>query len=707
MKSLLLLGSLALLLAACSSGSQPIQHPVNQRLANSDSPYLRQHASNPVDWYPWGEEALAKAKAENKLLLVSIGYSACHWCHVMEKETFSDTAVAAFMNRHFVSIKIDREQRPDLDQYFLQAAMLTSGRGGWPLNAIASPEGQPIVAGTYFPTADWMELLQKVFTLFQQNPEQFRQIAGQTAAGIAQMTRPPFLPEAPQPDLAIPQDAARSVLPSFDPHWGGFRGAPKFPMPGLFRFLLAQGQLARDPDATKAAIALLDGLARGGIYDHVGGGFARYATDSLWNAPHFEKMLYDNAQLLALYSEGFRATGNPLYRQVVSETVGFLTREMRDSSGGFYASLDADSDGEEGKYYVWSEKDFLKTLGMKGKLFKDYFHVVPQGNWQEDKNVLFTLETPAVIAQRHGYSSEDFERMIPVAKQLLLEKRSKREAPHRDEKIITGWNALMITGLTEAYRAFGEDSLLSLAEANTASLLGTMQRPDGGLYRYTFEGKAAGKAFAEDYGLLIEALTDLYQVTFNERYLARARELMNYAQAHFRQENSPFFHQSEEGEALLGNVRLLSLEDDVLPGANASLARGLFLLGTYFGEEAMIGQAREMLRLVQPQVRSAAASYHHWARLSLWLGQAPYEVAIVGPGWKALAREWWTAYGPGVLLLGGEQEGNLPLLANKLIPGDTRIYVCQDKVCKLPVTNNAGAREQIAAFEQEKKALIP
>ncbi|MDP5171390.1 MAG: thioredoxin domain-containing protein [Bacteroidia bacterium] len=679
--------SLLLLLIGCATPTRKTGEPSLNRLAESNSPYLRQHATNPVDWYPWGEEAFEKAKQEDKLVIISVGYSACHWCHVMEKESFTDSAVAAFMNEHFVSIKVDREQRPDIDQVYLNAAMLTTGRGGWPLNAIALPDGSPIVAATYFAPEEWIDLLQKVLNLRTQSPEQLASMAARVAEGVAQMERSPFLPDAPKLDFATSQDAANSILPSIDPQWGGFQGAPKFPMPDVFRFLLAYGHAAGEKQATTAVTNTLTHMAKGGIYDHVGGGFARYAIDSIWHVPHFEKMLYDNAQLLALYAEAYRATGDEAYRSIVAETVGFLQRELTDASGGLYSSLDADSDGEEGAFYVWSEKEFLKTLGMKAKAFKDYYHVLPQGNWEEDRNVLMVIEDPAVIAQRHGYTEREFRYMIPVANRLLLEQRSKRERPRRDDKILTGWNALMMSGYVEAYRAFGDDSLLSAARGIADFLLGNMKRSDGGLYRSYFEGKAEIPAFADDYGFLIEALVDLYQVTFEEKWLREAERLMQVVQENFRDEANPYFFFTEKnGETLIARPK--DVEDNVTPSANASLARGLFLLGSYLYLPEYLQQSREMVEQLQPQIRSSGGSASHWARLSLWLATPPFEVAIVGPDWQAKARQWWQRYDPNVLLMGGAEEGDLPLLQNKRVEGATMIYVCQDKVCKLPVEDN-------------------
>lgn len=677
-----------LLISGCSPRTST-DSPLN-RLAVADSPYLRQHATNPVDWYQWGEEALTKAAEEDKLIIVSVGYSACHWCHVMEEESFEDSTVAALMNEHFVSIKVDREQRPDLDKIYLSAAQLSSGRGGWPLNAITLPDGSPIVAATYFPKEEWIKLLTNIVAFKQDKPDQLAEMAGRLRAGIVEMGRSPVLPQAPLPDMAIPEDAADVILSSMDPEWGGFRGDPKFPMPDVHRFLLAKANLTDDEAALKAVTTTLDAMAKGGIYDHVGGGFARYSTDSIWHVPHFEKMLYDNAQLLSLYAEAYRITGNESYHTILSETVTFLQRELTDESGGLYSSLDADSEGEEGTFYVWTEKDFLKTLGMKGKAFKDYYNVFPQGNWEGEKNVLMVTEPPAVIAQRYGYTEAEFEYMIPVAKQLLHDKRSKRERPRRDDKILTSWNALAISGYVDAYRALGADSLLESGIAIADFITNQMKRPDGGLFRSSFEGTASIPAFADDYGYLIEALVDLYQVTFDERWLREAEGYMEYVLEHFGEAESPYFYYAEASDASLIS-RSRDLDDNVTPSTNASLARGLFLLGTYLYKPEYIQQATEMLQHLQQQIRSYGSSYSHWARLSLWVANPPYEVAIVGDDWKAMARDWWKRYDADVLLLGGNREGNVPLLTNKLVEGTTMIYVCQNKVCQLPVQQNQAA----------------
>ena len=689
-----LLGCL-LVLAACQlpqKGDSTTNH-----LANETSPYLLQHAHNPVDWYPWGEEALEKAQAEDKLLLISIGYAACHWCHVMERESFSDTAIARFLNEHFVSIKVDREERPDIDKVYLRAAYLTTGQGGWPLNAIALPDGKPLFAATYFPPDQFQRLLEQFVSLRSQNPEELNRMGSQLAQGLKQGDQVDFAPAqgAFQPTQL---DSAHEVLiDEVDFEYGGLKGAPKFPMPSVWRWLLQYHAQTGDPKALEAVQTTLDQLAQGGIFDHVGGGFARYSVDSVWKVPHFEKMLYDNAQLTTLYSEAYRATGDSLYRAVVYETLDFVAREMTDSLGGFYSSLNADSEGSEGRFYLWTEKDFYKTIGMDAKVMKDYFNVSPRGNWEGDDNVLYVNEPAAEVAARFSLSEGEFLEKLAVAKAQLREKRADRERPSLDYKVLSGWNALMLQGYAEAYRSFGEARFLEAALKNAHFLQENLITEEGQLSRTWTHGQLGGPAFADDYGYLIEALVSLYQATFDEQWLALADRLMQYSLTHFFDEkNQVFFYTATGSEVPLTRPR--ELADNVLPSSNASLARGLFLLGTYRYNQDYLAKSEALLRNVLAGVIEQAPNYTHWAGLLSWQAGTVYEVAIVGEDWRAKRAEWDQRYQPQCLLLGGEEEGELELLENKRVEGQTMIYVCQNKSCRLPVTEVEAARAQLAGM---------
>ncbi|RMG73027.1 MAG: thioredoxin domain-containing protein, partial [Bacteroidetes bacterium] len=537
---------LGLFIPACTS--QPAADPAANHLINSTSPYLLQHAYNPVDWYPWGDEALEKAQSEGKLIIVSVGYAACHWCHVMERESFEDTAVAKLMNEHFVSIKVDREQRPDIDQIYMNAAYLSSGRGGWPLNAIALPDGRPVFAATYFPKEEWTRLLEHFVRTQQEQPEQLEQVAGQILQGIKTMDSGTLNEEPAAFTAADAEGAYRSILAKWDFEQGGLADAPKFPMPAVQRYLLRYHHYTGADSALEAVTTTLDAMARGGIYDQLGGGFARYSVDAEWKVPHFEKMLYDNAQLVSLYTEAYQLTGKEAYRQVVEETLGFVARELTDSLGGFYSSLDADSEGMEGAYYVWTEKDITKTAGHDALAFKTYFNVSPFGNWEGEAktNILYRTESLETIAARHGYEPAQLRRVVDHVRGLLLEKRQKRERPGLDDKVLAGWNGLMMKAYAEAYEALGDPAYLEAARRNADFVTSAMRRPDGGLYRNWKGGQAEINAFSDDYAFVIEGLIALYQVTFEERWLFTADSLMQYALTHFSdEETGMFFYTSD------------------------------------------------------------------------------------------------------------------------------------------------------------------
>lgn len=685
---------LGLFLPACTS--QPrTEHTANQ-LAGSTSPYLLQHAHNPVDWYPWGEEALAKAQAEDKLIIVSVGYAACHWCHVMERESFEDTAVAKLMNEHFVSIKVDREQRPDVDQIYMNAAYLSSGRGGWPLNAIALPDGRPIFAATYFPQAEWIRLLEHFIRTRSEQPAELERAATQILQGIKTMDSGTLNPEPAAFAEADAEQAYRSIAAKWDFAQGGLQGPPKFPMPAVQRYLLRYHYYTGADSALQAVTTTLDAMARGGIYDQLGGGFARYAVDAAWKVPHFEKMLYDNAQLASLYTEAWQLTGNPAYRQVVYETLGFVARELTDSLGGFYSSLDADSEGMEGAYYVWTEKDITKTAGHDALAFKTYFNVSPFGNWEGEAktNILYRTESLESVGQRLGYEPARLARIVEHVKGQLLEKRLKRERPGLDDKVLASWNGLMLKAYAEAYRAFGDSSFLVAAQRNAHFVTRALRRPDGGLYRNWKGGQAEINGFADDYAFVIEGLLALYQATFEERWLFTADSLIQYTLAHFQDEASGmFYYTSDIDDPLITRSR--EVTDNVIPASNSVLALDLFYLGTYLYQPAYLDRAQQMLNNVIVNVQEDGPYFAQWATLLMHQVWPPFEVAIVGADWDARRRELAAYYHPDVLLLGGATEGRLELLQRRLVPGLTRLYVCQDKFCKLPVESVPAARQQL------------
>jgi hypothetical protein len=630
-------------------------------LQGSSSPYLLQHAHNPVDWQPWGDEALAKAQEEDKLLIISIGYAACHWCHVMEAESFEDTTVARLMNANFVSIKVDREQRPDVDHLYMNAAMITSGRSGWPLNVIALPDGRPVFAATYFPKDRWMQLLEQFAELYQTQPAQLTKMAVQVTEGVQRMDYAALNDEAaaftrPQLDSAV-----ATLLAQMDLTHGGLQGAPKFPLPLVQELLLRYHQLSGDPRALKAVTTTLDHLRRGGIYDHLGGGIARYAVDSLWHVPHFEKMLYDNAQLVSLYSQAYQVTGDSSYRQVVQETLGFVARELTDSLGGFYSSLDADSEGEEGRFYTWTEKEVSKTLGYEADWFKDYYNLSPFGNWAERRadqlNILHITDPAAAVAKRYGLSDGEWQQRMTQAKAKLFDKRSQRERPALDDKVLTSWNALMLRAYADAYRALGEPSYLTAARKNAQFLQAHLTHPDGGLYRSWRAGKPEVRAFAIDYALLIDSYLAMYQATFEAQWLSQADALMQEALAQFFDEETGLFYLTSDQDSPLFS-RGREIGDNVLPSANSVLARDLFYLGQYLYQPDYLAKAEQMLNNVVANVPQGGVSTANWSILLSHYVFPFYEVAIVGEDWDAkraaLDRQgtpnqlWLGPWGPGL-----------------------------------------------------------
>lgn len=664
------------------------------RLADASSPYLQQHADNPVDWYEWGEEALEKARKENKPLLISVGYAACHWCHVMEHESFEDTTVARIMNENFVSIKIDREERPDIDQIYMEAAQLMTGRGGWPLNAFALPDGRPFFAGTYFPKEQWINVLQQIEQAYQQQYEKLEEQAEAVTQGIRSDEIVSVSPEEQEFTKAAYTGIFQQWQPMLDQQFGGFNRVPKFPMPVGWEFLLQYHYITQDQAALDAVTTTLDQMAYGGIYDQVGGGFARYSTDKYWKVPHFEKMLYDNGQLISLYAHAYQLTRKELYAEIIRETLDFTAREMTTTEGGFYSSLNADSEGEEGKFYVWTQEEIENVLDEKtAKLVTDYYQVSRSGNWEHGKNILHRKISNAEFADQHNMTTEAFDELLNKAKAKLLKARSRRIRPSTDDKVLTSWNALMLKGYVDAYRALGEKEYLETALQNARFLKQNMLRSDGGLWRSYKDGKVSIGAFLDDYALLTEAFIELYQVTFDENWLLQAKALTDYTLKHFYdQESELFFYTSDNSENLI--ARKKEVADNVIPASNSVMANNLYKLSMYFYHQPYIETASTMLAHVKESLSRESSYFANWARLMGLFTAEPYEVAILGEDALQKNQKMQQRYLPTSFFMGGKEE-NLPLLEMKLVEGKTMIYVCQNKVCKLPVIEVEKALDQI------------
>ena len=667
-------------------------------LIHESSPYLLQHAHNPVNWFPWKDEALTKARTEDKLMIVSIGYAACHWCHVMEHESFEDTTVARFMNEHFVSIKVDREERPDVDDIYMSAAFMISGSGGWPLNAIALPDGRPVYAGTYYPKDQWLQVLEFYARAFKENRSGLEKQAGQLTEGIRSTDIVPRLETKKTFEKSLLDSLVTGLLSRFDWRHGGQSGHPKFPMPNNYLLLLRQHYHTGDANVLKAATVTLDNMANGGIHDHIGGGFARYSTDQYWKAPHFEKMLYDNGQLVSLYAEAYQLTHDDLYRRVVHETLEWIEREMTSHEGGFYSSLDADSEGEEGTYYVWTSDALDGLLGADAALFSDYYSVKKAGNWERGKNILHVTASTEDIAKRHNLTVEQLTKRLGIAKRTIFEARNKRERPALDDKILTGWNALMLEGYVDAYRVFGESKWLDAALRNADFLLKHAMQSDGRLTRNYKDGRSTINAFLDDYALLAEAFIALYQATFDEQWLHRAKQLTDYAIAHFFDPQSGmFFYTSDEDAPLI--ARRTELNDNVIPGSNSTMARVLFRLGNYYYNKDYTQKARQMVSNMLPYIQRSPSHNSNWGIVLSEFVNEPFEIAIVGDDWQKLLAEFNRSFLPDVLFLGGASEGSLELLQYKLVENETRIYVCYDKSCRFPVYEVADALEEMKAFD--------
>lgn len=656
-------------------------------LIHASSPYLLQHATNPVNWEEWSPEILEKAQKQNKPILISIGYAACHWCHVMAHESFEDEDVAELMNEHFICIKIDREERPDIDHIYMEAAQMLTGRGGWPLNAFALPDGRPFYAATYFPKSNWKKVLANVAKAYENNHDQLLDTAEKLTEGI-QMNQEfsPF-----ENNVSFSKSSYQDFLMNWqkivDLDKGGFKGAPKFPMSNSWQFLLQYYKKTKDNFAAEALTVTLEEMALGGIYDQIGGGFSRYAVDDKWFAPHFEKMLYDNALLLSLYANAYKVFPWTQYKTVISETINFVKSELKHPQSGFNSALDADSEGEEGKYYVWTYNELSEVLSEDElTLAKDYYNCNESGNWEGGKNILYAKQNPRDFAKSTSQDPVTFQNKLENLKEKLHQQRKKRIRPALDDKIITSWNALMISGLVDAYKAVENEGYLKLAEESIAFIMDTRFIDNDQLLRTRKNDKSIA-GFLEDYAFSIEALINLYQVTFKTEYLKTAKLLADLSFRDFKGDNSPMFQfTSKQSEALISKT--YEVNDNVIPASNSALAKSLFLLGKFFDNEIYTEASKQMLKQVESKLYKSGPYAANWQILYGWFTFPFYEVAIMGSNAQLVAREFQTDYYSNCIFLGGQTE-DLVLLKNKS-PKDnskTMIYVCEHKTCQQPTTD--------------------
>jgi len=681
------------------SGSTVAAH--TNRLAKETSPYLLQHAHNPVDWYPWGTEALELARRENKIIFLSIGYSACHWCHVMERESFEDPETAAILNAHFVAIKVDREERPDLDEIYMTAVQMMTGGGGWPLSVFLTPELKPFYGGTYFPPEDrhgmpgFKRVLTALADLWREKPEDVARDAENVVRALqAQVT--PSLSRAGGLDKSVFVQAAAELRSTFDPAWGGFGSAPKFPPCAAIALLLRQHRQSGEKDLLDMATVTLDRMALGGLYDQIGGGFHRYSTDAQWLVPHFEKMLYDNALLTQVYLEAWQATRKTLYRRIATETLDYVLRDMTDAHGGFHSAEDADSEGQEGKFYVWRPGEIRAVLGEEdGTLFCGYYGVSNAGNF-EGENILHVPNDISEFARRRQVSAGDLEKRLAPLRQKLREVRERRVRPGKDDKVLSAWNGMMISALARGYQVLGEDRFLKAAQRAADFVLTTMMR-DGLLLRSyrsgsgkEQEGQAKLPAYLDDYAQMANALVDLYEATFDLRWLSAADELSQKMVADFWDaKDAGFFYTSAAHKNLL--VRTKPYYDGVVPSGNAAAAFVLLRLAKLLDNADYAGQAGAVLSGLQESLHAQPRAHLNLLCAADFHLRPTREIAIAGKPASDAAKRFLQViharFIPNKVL--ACLEPGAPDAGATMIGGKTTVYVCEHFVCKRPVVDAA------------------
>jgi uncharacterized protein YyaL (SSP411 family) len=674
-------------------------HKHTNHLITETSPYLLQHAHNPVNWFPWGDEALNKAKTENKPILVSIGYAACHWCHVMERESFEDEATADIMNKSFINIKIDREERPDLDHIYMDAVQAMTGSGGWPLNVFLTPDAKPFYGGTYFPPrraynrSSWQEVLQGVVQAFHERRHEIDAQAENLTQHILQSNS--FGLQAPSGDATIfdrkkLDEAAETILKAGDQEWGGFGNAPKFPQTFTIQFLLRYYSITKpatqlSETSLRQALLSLDKMIEGGIYDQLGGGFARYSTDAEWLAPHFEKMLYDNALLVSVLSEAYQLTQKEQYREVIRETMQFIQRELFHPQQGFYAALDADSEGEEGKFYVWQKREVEDCLDKNAELFCRYYDITNQGNW-EGTNILRVKQPLEEFAAVNGIDTEELKTILEKGKDLLLKQRQLRIRPLLDDKIILGWNALMNTACSKAFEATGEKEYRQLAIDNMHFLLQTFRKEGGGSFYHTWKnGQAKYPAFLDDYAFLVQALLQLSEITADPGWLLEAKGITEYIIAHFSEAETGFFYYTGEGQSDV-IVRKKEVYDGAIPSGNAIMAYNLYRLSVFFNKSDWRERSDKMVTSLGHAITRYPTSFGVWNALLMEMIAGTHEIAILGNDAEEIHLGLLKKYIPHrVLMASIIADHTFPLMEGKEATDPVSIYLCRNFACLRPV----------------------
>ncbi len=652
------------------------------KLVESSSPYLLQHAHNPVNWLEWSEEAFQQAQKEEKLVLISTGYSACHWCHVMAHECFEDEEVAALMNKYLICIKVDREERPDVDQIYMNAVQLMNQQGGWPLNCFTLPDGRPIFGGTYFPKKQWMEVINKLQHTFVSEPNRVEEYAKQVTEGVvhSELVEPAEIHSDFDPNVV--QSLIQNWKQRFDFEEGGNNRVPKFPLPNNTEFLLQYGVQFNDNTVIHHAHRTLDKIGWGGIYDQLGGGFSRYSTDRLWKVPHFEKMLYDNAQLLSLYAKGYQHKKKELYKDRIKGTINWMNREMRSKENSYFSALDADSEGVEGKFYTWTKEELCKVLGADFNWFSDFYNVNKLGYWENGQYILMRNQSKVDWCKKHQIPLEEFEKKLLIAEKKLLKVRNERVAPGLDDKQLTSWNAMAVKGLAEAGLALQDKSYIKMAK-ETAQWIVKYQynSTTQNIYRTRKDGISKINGFLEDYAHTIDAFIALFEITFEKQWLDIAQKLMSFTIDEFYDVHSKMFFFTNKDTELI--ARKMEVNDNVIPSSNSVMANNLFKLSRILYNVEYAQMAKQMLSNVYNDMPKYGSGYSNWGILALSEIAPFYEVVVSGKDAQEVRLKFGKHYIPNALFMGG-YELETPFLENKAHNKKSTLYICERFVCKAP-----------------------
>ena len=654
------------------------------------SPYLLQHANNPVHWKAWNANSLALAKKENKLIIISIGYSACHWCHVMEHESFEDNEVASTMNAHFISIKIDREERPDIDAVYMKAVQIMTGQGGWPMNVVTLPDGRPIWGGTYFRKNDWINSLERLQEIYNEQPQTILDYAEKLNDGLQSMSIISKNESETNFNFEVLESLVSKWQKSFDWDFGGMARAPKFMMPTNYEFLLRFGYQTKNQTLLDFVNLTLTKMAHGGLFDTIDGGFSRYSVDMKWHVPHFEKMLYDNGQLMSLYANAYKLTGNKLYKEVIEKTLKFVEKEWLTKEGSFYSALDADSLNsenhlEEGAFYVWTKTELQTLLQDDFELFSLVFNINEFGFWEHENYVLIQNHSLEEIAFQQNIDLESLIQKKKHWEQILYIERKKRSKPRLDDKCLTSWNAIMLKGFVEAYKATGTIHYLDIALQNADFIINKIWS-SGGNFKHSYkDGKATINGFLEDYAHVIQAFISLYEVTFNENWLQNAKQLTDYTFDNFYDEKAQFFSfTSNQDEALITNH--FEVEDNVIPASNSVMADAFFKLSIYFENSYYEKICQQMVQNIIPTITYPSA-FSNWMNVLLHFSEQNKELAICGNNALDYLEKINQRYLPNIIIAGSSSVSKLPFLENRFSDNETLFYLCQNKTCQKPTTS--------------------